>query len=81
MKEEEVLATLGELVGDVLGEDPVPLTMTTRREDVPGFDSFSYVNFIVAVEMRMGIKFSVGELESFNEVGMIVRRILALASR
>lgn len=81
MKEEEVLATLGELVGHVLGQDPVPLTMTTRREDVPGFDSFSYVNFIVAVEMRMGIKFSVGELESFKDVGTIVRRILAPVSR
>jgi acyl carrier protein len=78
MTAEEVLVTLGELVGDVLGTDPIPLTMATRREDIPGFDSFSYVNFIVAVEMRMGIKFSVGELESFKDIGMIVRRILAL---
>ena len=37
--------------------------------DVPNWDSFAYINFIVAVEMELGIKFSVAEVESFETVG------------
>ena len=37
--------------------------METRREDVPDWDSFNYVNFIVAVEMEFGVKFKVADIE------------------
>jgi acyl carrier protein len=74
VNEQELLQLFGETLGEILGRDAVTLTMTTRREDVPDWDSFSYVNFIVAVEMRLGVRFRVGELESFGTVGAIVRR-------
>ena len=41
--------------------------METRREDVPNWDSFNYINFIVAVEMEFGVKFKVADIESFPE--------------
>ena len=46
--------------------------METRREDIPDWDSFNYVNFIVAVEMEFGVKFKVADIESFPNVGSIV---------
>ncbi len=55
--------------------------MDTRRGDVDGWDSFVYVNFIVAVEMELGIKFRVAEVESFETVGEIVARAQALLGR
>jgi len=81
MNEEEMLKVFGDILGEVLGRDSVPLTMSTRRRDVPDWDSFSYVNFIVAVEMRLGVKFGVAEVESFDSVGAIVRRARALLAR
>ncbi len=54
--------------------------METRREDVPNWDSFNYINFIVAVEMEFGVKFKVADIESFASVGAIVnetKKILA----
>ena len=39
--------------------------METRREDVPNWDSFNYINFIVAVEIEFGVKFKVADIESF----------------
>lgn len=79
MTEQEVLQSFTQILRDLLGDDSLTLTMQTQRGDVSGWDSFNYVNFIVAVEMRFGIKFRVAEVESFEDVGAIVRRTLQLA--
>ena len=47
--------------------------METRREDIPDWDSFNYINFIVAVELEFGVKFKVADIESFPNVGSIVK--------
>jgi acyl carrier protein len=78
MSEQAILNTLSEILGDLLGDGSLALTMQTRRADVPGWDSFNYVNFIVAVEMRFKLKFRIAEVESFEDVGAIVRRIREL---
>jgi len=78
MTEPEILRALSEILGDLLGDDALALSLETRRADVPGWDSFTYVNFIVAVEMRFGVKFKVAEVESFENVGAIVRRLREL---
>ncbi len=52
--------------------------METKRDEVPNWDSFAYVSFIVAVEMEFGMKFKVADVESFQNVGAIVQRISAL---
>jgi acyl carrier protein len=51
----------------------VELTMDTERENVPNWDSFNYVNFIVAVEREFGVRFKVGDIASFPNVGAIVK--------
>ena len=48
---------------------------------VPDWDSFAYVNFIVAVEMRFGIRFGVAEIESFVTVGESAIRISELIDK
>jgi acyl carrier protein len=55
------------------------LTMETKRDDVDNWDSFAYISFIVAVETEFGVKFGVAEVESFQNVGSIVRKISALS--
>ena len=77
MTDPEVLQVFAEILGDLLGQD-VRLTLDTERADVSGWDSFNYVNFIVAVEMRFGVQFKVAEIESFENVGAIVRRLQTL---
>jgi acyl carrier protein len=49
--------------------------MATRREDVRNWDSLAYINFIVGVEIELGIKFKVADVESFANVGEIVAGI------
>lgn len=81
MTEEEILAAFTRILCDLLGDDSIVLTMDTQRSDVPDWDSFMYVNFIVAAEQELKIKFGVADVESFVTVGDIVREARALLAR
>lgn len=81
MTEEAILATFTRILRDLLGDDSIVLAMDTQRSDVPDWDSFMYVNFIVAAEQELKIKFSVSDVESFVTVGDIVREARALLAR
>ena len=72
MNEQQILAKLTQTLRDLLADDSIVLQMDTRRSDVPRWDSFAYVNFIVAAEMELGIRFSVADVEAFDTVGEIV---------
>jgi len=74
MTDQETLDAFARILRDILGDDSIVLTLETRREDVANWDSFGYVNFIVAVEIEFHVKFGVAEVESFENVGAIVRR-------
>jgi acyl carrier protein len=75
MTDHEILEKLSRILGDLLANDSLQLTMDTQRKDVPAWDSFAYINFIVAIEQEFGVKFGVAEVEAFETVGAIVRRI------
>lgn len=81
MTEEEILAAFTRILRDLLGDDSIALAMDTQRGDVPNWDSFMYVNFIVAVEQELNIKFGVADVESFVTVGDIVREARTLLAR
>ena len=72
MTDQELLNTFTRILRDLLLDDSIDLRMESRREDVPNWDSFNYINFIVAVEIEFGLKFKVADVESFQNVGAIV---------
>ena len=72
MTVQEILAGFTRILRDLLLDDSIILTMETRREDIPNWDSFNYINFIVAVELEFGVKFKIADIESFSNVGAIV---------
>jgi acyl carrier protein len=75
MTDQEILAAFTRILRDLLLDDSLVLTMETQREEVPGWDSFNYVNFIVAVEIEFHVKFKVADVESFANVGAIVSEL------
>lgn len=77
MSEQEILAVFTRILRDLLMDDSITLTMDTRRQDVPNWDSMAYISFVVAVEGELGMKFGVAELESFETVGEIVAAVRA----
>jgi acyl carrier protein len=78
MTDQDILNQLTQILRDLLSDDSIVLILETKRDDVANWDSFAYVNFIVAVEIEFGVKFGVAEVESFQNVGEIVRRINAM---
>lgn len=72
MTDQELLAVFTRILRDLLADDSIVLDMDTTRSDVPDWDSFKYVTFIVSAEMDLGIKFGVADVESFQTVGDIV---------
>ena len=78
MTDQDILNRLTQILRDLLSDDSIVLTMDTRRDEVANWDSFAYISFIVAVETEFGVKFSVAEVESFQNVGAIARRISAI---
>jgi len=75
MTVQEILTAFTRILRDLLLDDSVVLTMETRREDIPNWDSFNYINFIVAVEIEFGVKFKIADVESFANVGAIVTQM------
>jgi len=78
MTDQEILDLFTATLRDLLMDDAIVLTMATRREDVPGWDSFNYINFIVAVETKLGVKFKVADIEAFENVGAIAAQTKVL---
>ena len=78
MTDQDILNKLTQILRDLLSDDSIVLTMDTKRDEVANWDSAAYVNFIVAVEIEFGIKFRVAEVESFQNVGAIVRKMSAM---
>jgi len=76
MTQQEVLATCTRVLRDLLADDSIELTMETTRASVPNWDSFIYVTFIAALEMQLGIRFRVADVEAFATVGDIVNEAL-----
>jgi acyl carrier protein len=72
------IEALTQILRDVIGDDHIVLEAGTRRSEVPGWDSFAYINFIVAVEMQFGVKFGIADVEAFADVGEIVAKLRAL---
>jgi acyl carrier protein len=75
MTDQEILNALTGILRDVLLDDTIALTEDTRRDEVAHWDSFNYINFIVAVEVKFGVKFRVADIESFENVGAIVKQL------
>jgi len=78
MTDQEILNAFTRILRDLLLDDSILLKMDSRREDVSNWDSFNYINFIVAVEIEFGVKFKVADVESFQNVGAIVTQTQAL---
>jgi acyl carrier protein len=78
MTDQEILNAFTRILGDLLLDDSIALSMETRRQDVPNWDSFNYINFMVAVEIEFGVKFKVADIESFENVGAIIAETKAL---
>jgi acyl carrier protein len=75
MTHQEILATLSDIIRDVLDEPDLKIVESTTADDVDSWDSFNHINIVVATEGRFKLKFSTVEIESVRNVGELVKLI------
>jgi len=71
----EVRDKLNGIFHEVFKDDRIQIKPETTANDVEGWDSFSHVTLIVAIETRFNIKFSLRETMSFKNVGDMMKCI------
>lgn len=61
---------------DAFDEDDIAYSDDLTADDIEEWDSLSNVRFIVSVEQAFGVRFTVGEIEGFANVGELVDKIV-----
>jgi acyl carrier protein len=77
MIDEDIIAKLTEIFREVFDDEMLIITPETTADDIARWDSFNHISIIVGTEMRFGVKFQTGELESLKNVGEFVKLIAA----
>lgn len=77
MSREEVYEQLNEVFRDVFDDEDITVNDATTADDIEDWDSLEHINLIVAVEKRYNIKFNMGEVNKFKNVGEMADAILA----
>ena len=72
MSETEIVKGVEEALGEVLSRPVVGLGLTTRQDDVEGWDSLAQIQLVLALGKRFGVKFTTREVMGFTDVGSIV---------
>ena len=76
MSREEVYEALNEVFQDVFDDEDIRVNGATTAADIEDWDSLEHINLIVAVEKKFNIKFNMGEVNTFKNVGEMVDIIL-----
>jgi acyl carrier protein len=77
MDEAEIYAALTDIFREVFAQDDLTLTPQLSAADIPEWDSFKQIEIIIAVEERYRIKFQTRDLDGLDNVGDLVRVIIA----
>jgi acyl carrier protein len=64
-----ILEKFTEIFRETFGDDSIEISESTTADDISGWDSFSHVNLILAIELAFDIEFSQREVMSFMNVG------------
>lgn len=77
MSREEVYEQLNEVFRDVFDDEDITVNDATTADDIEDWDSLEHINLIVAVEKKFNVKFNMGEVNKFKNVGEMVDAIIA----
>lgn len=76
MSREEVYERLNEVFRDIFDDEDIVVSDETTANDIEDWDSLEHINLIVAVEQEFEMKFTMGEVNKFKNVGAMVDIIM-----
>lgn len=72
MTREAIYEKLNEVFQDIFDDETITVCDATTADDIEDWDSLEHINLVVAVEKKFGIKFNMGEVNEFKNVGEMV---------
>ena len=76
MEREVIYSKLNEIFEDVLDLDETPsLSDETTADDIEEWDSLSFVQLVVAIQIEFNVKFLSAEIVGWKTVGDMVKSI------
>ncbi|MGH7411805.1 MAG: acyl carrier protein [Candidatus Methylomirabilis sp.] len=73
----QILATIQEILREVVGRKDITVTLATTAREVPGWDSLAHVSLILAVEKAFNIRLRAAEIAQLQDVGSLVALVVA----
>ena len=70
-----------EVFRQVFDDPEIVLRDEMTADDIPGWDSLTHINLVVALEKRFKIKFATAEISRLKENGQNVGTLLALLAK
>ena len=71
----EIQQKLTVIFRDVFDDPALEITDATTAKDIPGWDSLTHVNMIVAVEKAFGMSFTTKDVKGLANVGSLIELI------
>ncbi len=72
MNKEEIFEKIVEILQDEFEDDELEVTYETTAADVEGWDSLAHLSIVHEIEVAFNIKFNIGEIQEFKNVGEMV---------
>ncbi|MDR0851636.1 MAG: acyl carrier protein [Clostridiales Family XIII bacterium] len=76
MEREAAFEKLTEILRDIFDNETLDVFETTTAKDIDGWDSLMHLQIISEIEDQFGIKFTMGEIQGFLNVGDLLNNIL-----
>ncbi len=77
----DIRAETQEVFRQVFDDPEIVLRDEMTADDIPGWDSLTHINLMVAAEKRFKIKFATAEISRLKEPGQNVGTLLALIGK
>jgi acyl carrier protein len=72
MTRQEILATIRDILADVLDNESLQLTESSTAEQVEDWDSINQVKLLIGLENELNFRFSAQEVEGLKNVGALI---------
>ena len=72
MIRDDIYMRVREIFRDIFDDDTLEISDTTNAEDIEDWDSLEQINILVSIEREFGIKFSIADVESLENVGQTI---------
>jgi acyl carrier protein len=68
----EILATIRDVLADVVDNPSLQISEQTTAEDVADWDSINHVKLLIGLESEMGFRFNTDEVSGLKNVGALI---------